>query len=61
MRGAYGKVRTRGDFDAALPLLSGVSEIALESDNQESAFAQVRLFKNHLPGFRLRGTGNAFP
>jgi hypothetical protein len=61
VRGAYGKVRTRGEFDAALPLLSGVSEIALESDNPESAFAQVRLFKNYQPSFRLRGTGNAFP
>ena len=48
VRGAYGKVRTRGDFDAALPFLSGVSGIALESDNPESACAQVRLFKNYV-------------
>ena len=47
VRGPKGKVRLRGAFEKALPVLSGPTPVALSADRPETAFAQVRLFKNY--------------
>ena len=47
VRGSKGNVRVRGAFDAALPLLTGVTPVSLAADDEASAFAQIRLFKDY--------------
>ena len=47
VRGSKGKLRIRGTFDTALPILTGVTSVSLAADDAASAFAQVRLFKRY--------------